>query len=208
MNGRYLKIVFIPLIALLYSGLLSGCYTVVMHQKNLVESGTDNSVSQAVRLSDPNSCASCHDVTSAWIARESSGSLFGPNSMWIEYYDSERPWWVSHAQEESYEQNETVELGDTGMRRNYGRRREALNNDNASSSITTTGNTSSGAFIPSFPASIPVSGGTVTTTVTADSNGSKSIDSTQTVPSEQQSTTTKSQQSKRSYGLRKDTKKK
>ena len=215
MTLRALKIFFGLLFLFIQAGWVSGCYTVVMHKKNAAVSEketvqSESSISQAYRLSDPNSCSSCHDLNAGFVMRESSPSLFGQNSLWIYYYDTEVPWWISHGAMAEFSEDSTGELGDTGMRRYYGRRREALNSNNASSSITTSGNESSGggAFIPSFSSSIPSSGGTITTTISNDSSGSKNIDTSQTVRSEQQSTTTKSQNSKRGYGLRKDTKKK
>jgi hypothetical protein len=215
MTLRALKILFGLLFLVIQAGWLSGCYTVVTHKKNTAITEkesvqTESEIPQKYRLSDPNSCSSCHDPNTGFVMRESSPSLFGQNSLWIYYYDTEVPWWVSHGAMEDFSEDSEEELGDTGLRRNYGRRREALNSNNASSSITTSGNESfgGGAIIPTISSSIPASGGTITTTISNDSSGSKKIDTSQTVRSEQQFTTSKSQNTKRGYGLRKDTKKK
>ena len=159
--------------------------------------------SHSIDISNQNSCISCHVNNLDYNEFGATDSPFGASSLWVYYYNSNIPWWISHAQndDESAEENSS-ELGDTGMRRYYGRRREALNNDNASSSITTDGG---GAVIPSFPASTPTFGGTITTTVLSDSSVTQNTDSAQT---EQATPKIESQNKKRDFGVRKNTRKK
>ncbi|MBL7960102.1 hypothetical protein JNL27_07670 [bacterium] len=194
---------------LLSISMISGCYTVVLHQKNITlpseeQTGSEpENYSHSIDISSQNSCTSCHVNDLDYTEFGASDSPFGASSLWVYYYDSNIPWWISHADndDESAEENGS-ELGDTGMRRYYGRRREALNNDNASSSITTDGG---GAVIPSFPASIPTFGGTITTTVTSDSAVTQNTDSLQTG---QATSKIESQDKKRDFGVRKNTRKK
>lgn len=194
--------------------LISGCYTVVLHQKNISmpaeeETGLEpDNYSHSIDISNQTSCTSCHANEFDYTEFGMTGSIFGPSSLWIYYYDSNIPWWISHVEndDESAEDN-GEELGDTGMRRYYGRRREALDNDNASSSITpTTGMTyGGGAVIPSFPSSIPTFGGTVTTTISTDSVKTQNTDSVQI---EQAPAKIESQNKRRDFGIRKNTRKK
>lgn len=208
------KKILVNLLFLLPIVLITGCYTVIVHQKNVslpeVETTKDESVyTPSVSLYEPNSCTSCHSGDMNYRGLESAHPIFGPTSLWVDYYDTDIPWWVSREQADDtaeYDSTE-MELGDTGERRYYGRRREALNSNNASSSITTTNEMSSGggAFIPSFPASIPSGGGTITTTITADSAKAQTVDSSE---AKQTSTKVEPQNTKRDYGVRKNVKKK
>ncbi|MBL7996557.1 hypothetical protein JNM05_14415 [bacterium] len=196
-------------VLLLFSiSLISGCYTVVLHQKNISmpaeeETGLKpDNYSHSIDISNQASCTSCHANDFEYTEFGITGSNFGPTSLWVYYYDSNIPWWISRSNaDESLEEN-NAELGDTGMRRYYGRRREALNNDNASSSITIDGG---GAVIPSFPASIPTFGGTVTTTITIDSVNTQTVDTTKTERAAEKSEPLNKQ---RDYGVRKNAKKK
>lgn len=184
----------------------------VVHQKDISlpaeETVTDESgYAPSISVSEPNSCTSCHTGDVNYGNWQSAHSTFGPASLWIYYYDTDIPWWVSRVDSEEYVDEDTEELGDTGTRRYYGRRREALNSGNASSSITTTNgmNSDGGASIPSFPTSIPSGGGTITTTITADSAQAQTVDSSQT---KQESGKAEPQNKKRDFGVRKNVKKK
>lgn len=194
--------------------MVTGCYTVIIHQKKtgFAENKLEGRDHVSGVISDPTSCTSCHsEAENSW--DRPAGETFGPNSLWIYYYDTGVPWWVEQRSEESaQEDGESDGLGDTGMRRYYGRRREALNSGNVSSSIVPSNSeaTIGGAFIPSFPASIPSSGGTITTTLSTDSSNAQNRDSSQTRSDQSTSNTGKlqNQNTKRGYGLRKDAKKK
>lgn len=208
------KKILINLLFMLSIALITGCYTVIVHQKDLSKPAeeimADETVySPSVNLSEPNSCASCHGDVIDYGGMESAHPVFGPTSLWIEYYDTNIPWWISREQKDEMAEYDSTEmgLGDTGERRFYGRRRDALNSNNASSSITTTNemSTGGGAFIPSFPASIPSGGGMITTTITADSNKAQIVDSSE---AKQTSSKAEPQNTKRDYGVRKNVKKK
>ena len=203
---------FFKLLLLLPISLITGCYTVVMHQKNVSLPVAETAVndpgySPSVSLYEPNSCTSCHDGDMSNSRMDAAHPVFGQTSLWVYYYDTDIPWWISRGQSQESTEEDTEELGDTGSRRYYGRRREALNNDNASSSITPTSGTSSdgGAFIPSFPASIPSGGGTITTTLTADSSKAQVVDSSQ---AKQETGKAEPLNKKRDFGVRKNVKKK
>lgn len=202
----------IILLLFLMISITTGCYTVIVHQKTISSPAEENPADPSgylpsVSLSEPTSCVTCHNGDPGYSNVSSAHPTFGPTSLWVYYYDTDIPWWFSREQADDAAENDSTELGDTGTRRYYGRRREALNSDNASSSITPTNGMSSegGAFIPSFPASIPSGGSTITTTITADSTKAQVVDSSQ---AKQESGKAESHNKKRNYGLRKDAKKK
>lgn len=191
--------------------LITGCYTVISHQKNLVFPGASDAgvVSEndphSIDISNNNSCVSCHLNEPGFNALHASGMTFGSSSLWAYYYDTSIPWWVSR---NSNEAEEVGEAGDTGMRRYYGRRREALNNNNAGSSITINTEAVSGrsTVIPSFSPSAPIFGGAITTIVM--STDSVTTQTTDSIQNGQTTDKTEPLKSKRDFGVRKNVKKK
>lgn len=211
MSKRLHTIVF--LVCLLSLSLISGCYTVVMHQKQMILPIEDETGdSHSIDISNEGPCESCPSDSVDLINSYSIGEYFGQNSIWSYYYDTNVPWWISRHKADESAEDSSAELGDTGMRRFYGRRREALNNNNSNSSITTNNGQTfgTGAEISSFPSATPSFGGTVTTTTTTttstvDSTAVQTADSTQTEPAAGNS---ESQNKKRDFGVRKTVKKK
>lgn len=214
----------ILLFLLLGVSVINGCYTVVMHQKNIalpadVETGSAPEIfSHSIDISNQSSCTSCHTSEFNYEEIGSAGSTFGHSSLWGYYYETNIPWWATEGQNEEYaEEEDSTDADEPGTRRHYGRRRAALNNDNASSSITTTTDVTSGgtAVIPSIPLSTPSFGGAITVTVedtaeTHDSNDTEPVktENPDSVQTGQSPAKTESQNKKRDYGVRRNVKKK
>jgi cytochrome c553 len=183
--------------------ILSGCYTVLLHQPSRVAENasepvdSDSSSYQAVSFEDR--CVTCHGNDFHAYEYADRVQPYGlMNSRWTAYYEGAEPWWQNMPGYESLG-DQTLSGASGNMRRHYGRRREALNNDNNNNnSSLTVGymlNTSS------IPLTVPTF---VATSTSVDSNKSQN---TNTTGSNTQTSKTKPQNTQREYGARENAKK-
>jgi hypothetical protein len=119
------------------------------------------------------------------------------SSRWTAYYEGAEPWWRNMPGYDSSD-DQTMSNTANNMRRHYGRRREALNDKNSSSSLTA-GYISTGSSIPS----------SVSTFVAAPLNvDSSKLQNTKASGSDNQPSKSKPQNTQREYGARETARKK